>query len=150
IMPDVLGEYRSLQCRSQKIRQQQVRNSPQLVAGSRMAGNIDIQAAQLLNESPNFRASRTDFLRDLRTADDDGRVVHQQPDNSPQPDVSLCGCLFLSLWRGLSNVGIMRQEVRKHKPSALMSGPLDAKAAPRGEAHLNLSSRHGLIFESSA
>jgi hypothetical protein len=41
----------------------------------------------LLNEPPNFRPARPDFFRDLRTADDNGGVAHEQAHDTAEANI---------------------------------------------------------------
>jgi len=52
-----------------------------------MAGHIDSQAAQLLNQTPDFRAVRRDFLRDFWCADHDCGVLHQQAHDAAEANI---------------------------------------------------------------
>ena len=90
---DVLGEDGSVQQRRQNVRQQEVRHGVQAVAGSRMAADVDSQIAQLLHQSPHFRAAGPDLGCDLGSADHYGGVVRQQPNDASQPGIGLWGGL---------------------------------------------------------
>src|SRR5271169_1043199 len=52
-----------------------------------MSGNVDAQAAQLLNQAPNFRAAGADLFGNLRAADDNDSVVHEQAHDAAEADV---------------------------------------------------------------
>ena len=43
-----------------------------------VASDIDAEATQLLNQAPDLGATRRDLIRDLRSADDDSGVLHEQ------------------------------------------------------------------------
>src|SRR5579863_4580708 len=53
-----------------------------------MAGNVDAQSAQLLNQTPDFGPAGRNLLRDLCTADDDRRVLHEQTHDQSEAQVS--------------------------------------------------------------
>src|SRR5271165_5911468 len=57
-----------------------------------MASNLDTQAAQLLNQAPDFGTIGRDFLRDLGSAHHDGGVLHQQAHDAAETNV---GGLFV-------------------------------------------------------
>ncbi len=86
-MVEVLVEDRAAQQRPQNLRQEQVRDRAQLISGGGMAGDIHAQAAQLLNQAPDFGAVGRNFLGDLRAADHDGGVLHQQAHDAAQAQV---------------------------------------------------------------
>src|SRR5882762_3532484 len=52
-----------------------------------MSSNIHAQPAQLLNQPPNFRPARPDLFRNLRAADDNGSVAHEQAYDAAQANV---------------------------------------------------------------
>src|ERR1700686_3726537 len=52
-----------------------------------MSSHVHAQSAQLLNEPPNFRPARPDFFRDLRTADDNGGVAHEQAHDTAEANI---------------------------------------------------------------
>src|SRR5450631_1103313 len=52
-----------------------------------MPSDIHAQRAQLLNQSPNFRPARSDLFRNLRAADNNGSVAHEQADDAAQANV---------------------------------------------------------------
>ena len=55
------------------------------------AGDVYAELAELLDEAPDFRASRADFVGDLRAAHDDGGVVGEQADDASETSVGLLG-----------------------------------------------------------
>src|SRR5579863_3231794 len=65
-----------------------------------MPCNIDTQAAQLLNESPDFRAAGCDLLGNLRSAHDDRRVLHQETNDQSQAKIG--GQRLVSRFAGCS------------------------------------------------
>jgi hypothetical protein len=56
-----------------------------------MSGDIDAQAAQLLDEAPDFGAAGGNFLSDFGAADHDGRVLHEEADDATETDVGGLG-----------------------------------------------------------
>ncbi len=80
-------EDRAAHKRPQNLRQQQVRNRPQLISGGGMARNIHTQAPQLLNQTPDFGAVGRNLLGDLGSADHHSGVFHQQTDDAAQPEI---------------------------------------------------------------
>jgi len=91
-----------------------------------MTRHIHAQPAQLLDQSPYFRAVGRDLLRNFRPADYDGRVLYQQADDAAKTDV----CELL-VWRNgprqrtpagpscpcLLNAGIMLERDGNYKSS---------------------------------
>jgi len=67
--------------------QEQVGHRTQLISGRGMAGNINTGSAQLLNESPDFRAAGRNLFSDLGAADHNRRILHQQTYDQPQPEI---------------------------------------------------------------
>ena len=99
--------------RPQNFGQQQIRNRAQLISGRRMSGHIHTQAAQLLNQPPDFGAVRGNFLRDLGAAHDDGGVLHQQAHDAAEANVG-------GLWRA--------------RRSPALAGPRRRRAAELSQA----------------
>src|ERR1700688_4339358 len=104
--------------------EQQVGNRLQAIAGGGMSGNVYTEAAQLLNEAPDFGAGGRNFLRDFGAADDDGGVFHEKTDDTAQAEVSRLGARVAG-FRGqecprhtsclrLPNEGIMRESKRNN------------------------------------
>ena len=127
-----LREDGALQKRSQHVRQQQVRHSLELVTGRGMPRDLNSQRAQLLNQSPDLRAIGADLVGDLGAADDDGGVVHEQPDDPPQAQIRplrrrLCGagaparerCLEFRPVAAFLMRGIMRERGQKEQMLAI-------------------------------
>ena len=60
-----------------------------------MAGYIDAEAAQLLNQPPDLGTIGGNFLSDLGAADDDRGVLHQQAHDAAEAEVGglrlMCG-----------------------------------------------------------
>jgi hypothetical protein len=104
IAMNVCAENRPLQGWRQRVGQQQIGDSPKLVAGRRMPGNFNSQTAQLLYQAPHLRAARTNLVGNLGAAHDHGSVVHQQAHNPPQAQVS-------PLWRGSCGRGRLARAV---------------------------------------
>src|SRR5271157_546322 len=52
-----------------------------------MSSDIHAQPAQLLNQPPNLRPARPDLFRNLRAADDNGSVAHEQADDAAQANI---------------------------------------------------------------
>jgi len=75
VVMNARGEERPAHQRPNDIRQQQIGDGLQLVARRRMPGDANTQLAQVLDGTPNFRARRTQLLRNARPADDQRRVV---------------------------------------------------------------------------
>jgi hypothetical protein len=48
-----------------------------------MPDDTHSQLAQLLHRAPDFRTRRAQLLCDARAADDQRRIVAQQPNNAP-------------------------------------------------------------------
>jgi hypothetical protein len=59
-----------------------------------MASDIDSKVAQLLNQTPDFRAAGADLRRDFRSAYNHGGMIDEKADNASQPGVSLCRSLL--------------------------------------------------------
>jgi hypothetical protein len=88
-----------------------------------VSGNIHAQAAQLLNQAPDFRAVGGDFLGNLGPADDDGCVLGQQADDAAQAAVRRLLLVWSGSrrplafaranWAGLADAEIMRESSRK-------------------------------------
>ena len=78
----------SAQQRAQNFRQEQIRDRAQLISGCGMAGHIDAETAQLLDQPPDFGPAGRNFLSDLGAAHDDGCVLHEQADDAAQANVS--------------------------------------------------------------
>src|SRR5215469_8983827 len=80
-----------------------------------MPCDVDAQRAQLLDQAPDFRTTSPDLVGDLRAADGDGCVVHQQADNASKAGVGfLCRNCVLGLasanWRRRLDAGIITSE----------------------------------------
>ena len=52
-----------------------------------MPDDTHSQLAQVLHRPPNFRTRRAQLFRNARAADDQRRIVAQQPDDAPQARV---------------------------------------------------------------
>lgn len=52
-----------------------------------MASDIDSEAAQLLDQAPDFGAAGADFFGDFCSARDHGRVIHQEANDAAQAHV---------------------------------------------------------------
>lgn len=96
IVMNVIGKDSAFHQRIQRVAKQEIRNGTQPISSCRMAGDIDAECAQLLDQPPNFRSRAADLLRDLGPTDHDRRMMHQQPHDSPQP----CIGLSMPMWRG--------------------------------------------------
>ena len=74
--------------------QQEIRHGLELISGGRMSGNIDTEAAQLLNQSPDFGTIGRNLLRDFRAAYHDGCMLHQEAHDAAETNVGglLMGC----------------------------------------------------------
>src|SRR5579863_5750167 len=85
-----------------------------------MPGNINSQIAQLLNQTPNLRATCAYLRCDFCSAHDDRGVSDEKTDNASQPGVSLCrsllwqghSCSRPPFWQRLLDAGIMRDGPR--------------------------------------
>ena len=82
---------RAAQQRPKDLRQEQIRNRAQLISGGGVSGDVHAEAAQLLNQAPDFRAVGGDFLGDLGAADDDGGVLHEQAHDAAEAHIGGCG-----------------------------------------------------------
>lgn len=121
---DVGVEDCAAQQRGQNFGEQKVRDRPEPISGCRMARHIHAQAAQLLNQPPDFGAVRRNLLRDFGSANYDGGIFHQETDDAAQADIGgvagFCGRVtrFRTSCLGFLDAGIMRDAGRKHKPQA--------------------------------
>ena len=123
----------ALDKRREDIRQEKIGNRAQLVSGGRVSCNLDAQRAQLLDETPDLGTAGTDFVSDLRSADHDGGVVHQQANDATEAHVS-----FLARgsapwhagtsWRRFGDAGIINSLVVGLQSSALV--PCSTPASP--------------------
>jgi len=52
-----------------------------------MAGDIDSERAELLDEAPDFRTRCADFVGDFCATDDDGGMVDEKLDNAAETGV---------------------------------------------------------------
>jgi hypothetical protein len=81
-----------------------------------MSRYIHTESAQLLDQTPDFRAVRRDFLRDLGATYYDGRVLRQQTHNTTEANVGRLGItgfrgqtdLACTSCFGFLDAGIMR------------------------------------------
>ena len=103
-----------------------------------MAGHVNAQAAQLLNQSPDFGTAGRNFLGDLGAADDDSGMFHQQANDVTEAEISGLGLMRrrhpaprkrLTNCAGLGDAEIMR-ELRRNNNRA--SGWDDSHAHIRG------------------
>src|SRR6185312_648751 len=69
--------------RRDDIRVQEIGNSAKLITGGGVSGDVNAKLAELLDEAPDFRASRADH--------DDGGIVGEQADNASKTSVGLLG-----------------------------------------------------------
>ena len=96
-----------------------------------MPGNVNAHPAQLLNQSPNFRAARRNLFGNLRAADHNRGVLHQQTYDVPEPEIRRLllkrrigpyggfPCqLLLTSWMRLADAGIIGESSSKDKSSA--------------------------------
>lgn len=86
--------------RPKNLGQKQIRDRAQLISGCGMSGDVDTHPAQLLNQPPDLRPARGNLFRDLRTADHNGCVLHQEPNDLSEPQIG-----WLQMWprRALRN-----------------------------------------------
>ena len=68
----------SFQRRSYHLGQEQIWHRAQLITGCRMSRDIDAKPAQLLNQSPYFGATGSNFGGDFCATCDNGGVSHEQ------------------------------------------------------------------------
>ena len=87
----MFGEDRVFYERRDDIREQEIGNSAKLITGGGVSGDVNAKLAELLDEAPDFRASRADFFGDLGAAHDDGGIVGEQADNASKTGVGLLG-----------------------------------------------------------
>jgi len=73
--------------RLENLRQGQIGNLHQLITNGGVSCDLHTIASQLFNESPHFRAIRTDLFCELRPADNQRGVVGEHADDMPQPVV---------------------------------------------------------------
>ena len=102
-----------------------------MISSRGVAGYIDSQTSQLLNETPDFRPAGRNLLRDLGAADDDRRVSHQQAHDQAETGIRL-----LRRWRegygargrapancaAFADVEIMRESRRNNNVELLLGG----------------------------
>lgn len=69
------------------LRQKQIGDRAQLISSGGMSGDVHTQPAELLDQPPDFRAAGRNFLRDLGSAHDYRRVLHQEPDDETQAQI---------------------------------------------------------------
>jgi hypothetical protein len=81
IMMHTTREYGRVDQRFEDLGQRQVGNFDELITNGGMAGDLHAEAAELLYESPNVRARRSDFFRKFGSADDESRVVGEHADD---------------------------------------------------------------------
>ena len=146
-MVKMLVEDSAAHQRPQNFRQQQIRNRAQSISRRRMARHIHAQAAQLLNQTPDFRAMARNLLRNLRPAHHHGSVLHEQAHDAPQAQIGGVGLMRrqrLGSRRpppsccALSNAEIMRElppnnnrSLRPEPPACSCPRPAaNASAAP--------------------
>ena len=84
-------ENRSLEERRDHFRKKQVGNGAQPVAGCRMTGDIDAEAAQLLDQPPDLGAGRTHLFGDFGAARHDGGVLHEDANDAAQARIRCFG-----------------------------------------------------------
>ena len=113
-MLDVFGEDGLLYERSNEVRKKEIGDGAELITGGGVSGDVYAELAELLDEAPDFRASRADFVGDLRAAHDDGGVVGEQADDASETSVGLLGHGFRSAktragFAWLGDAGIMRE-----------------------------------------
>jgi hypothetical protein len=97
-----------------------------------MAGDIDPEAAQLLNQAPDFKTIGGNFLRDFRSADHESGVLHQQAHDAAEAKI---GGWFVrrgrecprtptaSDWCRLRDVGIMRESLKNNNRRGKLCAP---------------------------
>ena len=91
-MMNIPAEYRAAQQWLKHFRQEQIRNSSQLIPAGRMPSDLYSQSAQLLHQAPYFRARRSDLLSKFRPTNNDSGKVHQHAHDSAQPGIGLQRC----------------------------------------------------------
>ena len=118
--------------RSKDLRKQEIGNRLELISRSGMTSDIDTEAAQLLNQTPDFRTIGGNFLRDFRSADNESGVLHQQAHDAAQTKI---GGLFVkrrsecprqptaSDWCRPRNVGIMRESLKNNNRQRKLRAP---------------------------
>src|SRR5271156_4199546 len=117
---DLVVEDCAAKQRGEDFRQQEIRDGLELISGGRMAGDIHTEAAQLLNETPDFGTIGRNLLRDFCSADDDGGMLHQEAHDAAEANVGGLLRVFAGAglrgqwarrpgWGSLPDAGIMLQ-----------------------------------------
>ncbi len=91
IVLDVFGEDRVFYERRDDVREKEIGDGAELITGGGVSGDVNAELAELLDEAPDFRASRADFVGDLGAAHDDGGIVGEQADDASETSVGLLG-----------------------------------------------------------
>ena len=86
-MVNARSEHRASQQRTEDVREQQIGDGIQLVAGRRMPGNLQTQLAEMLYRTPYLGAAGAQLFGNARTADDYRCVIAQQTNNAAQAGV---------------------------------------------------------------
>jgi hypothetical protein len=95
-----------------------------------MAGNIDSEIAQSLNQSPNFRTAGANLRCHFRSANHDGSVCDEKAHNTSQTGIALRRNFLrrrrshtrTSVCGGFFNAGIMMDAPRNSNPPSKTNG----------------------------
>lgn len=120
---DVFSKNSSAQHRRDNFRKQKIGDRPKLIARGRMTGDIDAQAAQLLNETPYLRAGRSNLLSNLGPTDYHRGVLRQEPHDLAKTNIGRRVWALRGLFRRRLRAGfaaildaeIMREAGKKNK-----------------------------------
>ena len=86
-MPDAWRKDRPTHQRADNVGQKQVGNRFELIALCGVPSDADTQFPQVLHRAPHFGARGTQLLGDAGAADDQRRIVAQQPNDMAKPGV---------------------------------------------------------------
>src|SRR5579884_3400503 len=84
VMVDMMTQRASPQHGRKDLRQEKIRNFLQLITSRRVAGNVNTETAQLLDQAPHFGPAGADLISDFGTAHDDRSVIAQRANDATE------------------------------------------------------------------